>query len=98
MNASSRNNDHCGGNEDMHGNRPMWIIAKSFNKESVDHIFDSNSNRLTKEVMNEFGHKEIVNAYSGDKMKELQLEKSLRSPNLNIVRRKCKKYEKVALL
>lgn len=98
MNASSRNNDHCGGNEDMHGNRPMWIIAQSFNKGSSEHIFDVNGNKLTKEIMNERGHKEIVHAYSSDKMKELQIEKSVRSPNLNIVRRKCKKYEKVALL
>lgn len=58
MNASSRNNDHCGGNEDMHGNRPMWIIAANHNAASRF----KNGNTTS------------------------------------VVRRKCKQYEKVALL
>lgn len=87
-----------GHNSDSYtGQGKIWQIAKRFNDESRQHIFDRFGNKLTKDVLNKFYEKEAIANCSREEMLKRQ---RMKHETLNVSRRKVSKeeYKPVGLL
>lgn len=87
-----------GHNSDSYtGQGKIWQIAKRFNKESREHIFDRHGNKLTAPCKNERGLKDVTPKYSREEMLKRQ---RMKYDTLNVSRRKVSKdeYEPVGLV
>lgn len=87
-----------GHNSDSYtGQGKIWQIAKRFNKESREHIFDRHGNKLTKEMLNKHYEREVVAQYPREEMLKRQC---LKHGTMNVSRRKVSKdeYEPVGLV
>lgn len=68
----------------------IWQIAKRFNQESREHIFDRHGNKLTTNCKNEHGLKDVAPKYPREEMHSRQC---LKHETLNVSRRKVSKSE-----